>query len=69
MFQGAAVPVSVAVGPPAQLLAPVALASQDLDESPLELLAGAGVDDGIQAAVEVAKPKNHLEDRFRGLQS
>lgn len=69
MLQGAAVPVSVAVGPPAQLLALVALAPQDLDKGSLELLAGAGVDDGIQAAVEVAKPKNHLEDRFRGLQS
>lgn len=68
VLQGAVVPGSVAVGPPAQLLAPVALAPQDLDKSPLELFAGAGVDNGIQAAVEVAKPKNHLEDRFRGLQ-
>lgn len=37
-------------------------------EGPVELLAEAGVDDGVDAAVEVAQPKDHLEDGFRGLQ-
>lgn len=36
----------------------VTSAFEDADESQLELPAVAGVDDGIQAAVEVAKPED-----------
>lgn len=32
----------------------------------LKLLTGAGVDDGVDAAVKVAKPKRDLEDCVRG---
>lgn len=47
---------------------PVALALEQPDESSLELFAGAWVDDGVHAAVEVSQPEDDLEDNFRGLQ-
>lgn len=47
---------------------PVALALEKPDESSLELFAGAWVDDGVHAAVEVSQPEDDLEDHFRGLQ-
>lgn len=46
----------------------VTLAPEEPSESPLELLAGAGVDHGVDAAVEVAQPKDHLEYSFGWLQ-
>lgn len=46
----------------------VTLAPEEPGESPLELFAGAGVDHGVDAAVEVSQPKDHLEHSFRGLQ-
>lgn len=42
----------------------VTLALEEPGESALELFAGAGVDHGVDAAVEVAQPEDHLEDRF-----
>lgn len=36
------------------------LASQDANEGQLELAVVAGVDDGVQAAVEVAQPEDHF---------
>lgn len=42
-----------------------AAGTEHAEESPLELLAEARVDDGVQAAVEVAQPEGHLEDRLR----
>lgn len=44
-----------------------ALAPKDTHEGALELLAGARVDDGVEAAVEVAQPEHHLEHGVRGL--
>lgn len=44
------------------------LAPEEPSESPLELFAGAGVDHGVDAAVEVAQPKDHLEHGFRWFQ-
>lgn len=41
------------------------LAFQDPDESQLELAVVAGVDDGVQAAVEVTKPEDYFEEGFR----
>lgn len=59
----------VVVGPPALLLfLLMAAALEDADEGLFELSAVAGVDDGIQAAVEVAQPEDHLEERLRGTQ-
>lgn len=43
-------------GPP-----PTTLALEQADESSFELFAGAGVDDGVHAAVEVAEPEDNLE--------
>lgn len=48
--------------------ATAALAPKDTHEGALELLAGARVDDGVEAAVEVAQPEHHLEHGVRGLQ-
>lgn len=45
-----------------------ALAAQEAEEGALELAAGAGVDERVHAAVEVAEPEDYLEDAFRGLQ-
>lgn len=58
----------VVVDPPDGPWPPVALALEQPDEGALELLAGAGVDDGVHAAVEVSQPEDDLEDDFRGLQ-
>jgi hypothetical protein len=59
----------VVVGPPALLLfLLMAAALEDADEGLFELSAVAGVDDGIQAAVEVAQPEDHLKERLRGTQ-
>ena len=38
------------------------LAFEDADEGKLELAVVAGVDDGVQAAVEVAQPEDHFEE-------
>lgn len=43
----------------------VTSAFEDEAESVLELPAVAGIDDGIQAAVEVTEPENDLEDDVR----
>lgn len=43
----------------------VTLALEEPSESPLELFTGAGVDNGVDAAVEVSQPKDHLEHSFR----
>lgn len=58
----------VVVDAPDGTSSPVALALEQPDEGSLELLAGAGVDDGVHAAVEVSQPEDDLEDHFRGLQ-
>ncbi|TNN62249.1 hypothetical protein EYF80_027513 [Liparis tanakae] len=47
------------------MLTLVTLASEDADEGQLELAVIAGVDDGVQAAVEVAQPEDHFEEDFR----
>lgn len=46
----------------------VTLTPEEASESSLELFAGAGVDHGVDAAVEVAQPKDHLEHSIRWLQ-
>lgn len=46
----------------------VTLALEEPGERPLELFTGAGVDHGVDAAVEVAQPKDHLEHSFGWLQ-
>lgn len=56
--------VETAQGPPPAL----ALALEQPSEGPLELLAGARVDDGVDAAVEVAQPEDHFEDHPRRLE-
>lgn len=56
--------VEAAQSPPPAL----ALALKESGEGPLELLAGAGVDDGVDAAVEVAQPEDHFEHHPSGLQ-
>lgn len=53
---------SVVVGSPALSL--LTLTAQDADESLFKLTAGARVNDGVQAAVEVAEPEDHLEKRL-----
>lgn len=58
----------VVVDPPDGPAPPAALALEQPDERALELLAGARVDDGVHAAVEVSQPEDDLEDDFRGLQ-
>lgn len=58
----------VVVDPPDGPSPPVALALEQPDERALELLAGARVDDGVHAAVEVSQPEDNLEHDFRGLQ-
>lgn len=40
------------------------LAAQKAEESALELAAGAGVDERVHTAVEIAEPENNLEDAF-----
>lgn len=46
----------------------VTLAPEEPGESPLELLAGARVDHGVNAAVKVSQPKDHFEHSLRWLQ-
>ena len=46
----------------------VTLAPEEPSKSPLELFAGAGVDHWVDATVEVAQPKDHLEQSIRWLQ-
>lgn len=58
----------VVVDPPDGPSPPVALALEQPDERALELLAGARVDDGVHAAVEVSQPEDDLEHNFGGLQ-
>lgn len=41
---------------------PEAAGTEHTEESPLELLTEARVDDGVQATVEVAQPECHLEN-------
>lgn len=74
-FQRAAArPRPVGVGAAAQATATAAaaataaLAPEDAHEGALELLAGARVDDGVEAAVEVAQPEHHFEHGVGGLQ-
>lgn len=50
---------SVVVGSPALPL--VALTAQDADKSLFKLAAGAWIDDGVQAAIEVTEPEDYLE--------
>lgn len=40
--------------------------TQHTQEGFLKLLTGAGVDDGVDAAVEIAQPERYLEDCVRG---
>lgn len=40
----------------------MALAAQEAEEGPLELPAGARVDERVHATVEVAQPEDNLED-------
>lgn len=53
---------SVVVGSPAFSL--VALTAQDANETLFEFTAVAGINDGVQAAVEVAEPEDHLKKRL-----
>lgn len=43
----------------------MALAFQDANEGQLELAVVAGVDDGVEAAVEVAQPEDDFEEHIR----
>lgn len=45
------------------------MASQDLNESLLELAVIAGVNDGVQTAVEVAQPEDDFKERVRKTQA
>lgn len=56
---------AVVVGPPAGALALVTLAFQNANEGQLELAVVAGIDDGVEAAVEVAQPKDDFEEHLR----
>lgn len=60
----------MAVDAPEGAAAPatMALAAQEAEEGALELAAGAGVDERVHAAVEVAEPEDNLEDALGGLQ-
>lgn len=61
---GADVGGAVVVGLEAWALPLVTLAPEDTDEGQLELTVVAGVDDGVQAAVEVAQPEDDFEEDF-----
>lgn len=52
----------VAVDAPEAAAAPAALAAQEAEEGALELATGAGVDERVHTAVEVAQPEDDLED-------
>lgn len=58
----------VIVCPPARTFTLLALASEDPNEGQLELTVVAGVDDGVQAAVEIAKPEDDFEEDLRWAQ-
>ena len=66
--RGADVGGAVVVGSPAGAFALMTLAPQDANESQLELPIVAGVDDGVQAAVEVAQPEDDFKEDFRWAQ-
>lgn len=66
--RGAEVGGAVVVRLPAGTFALVALAFQDADEGQLELPVVAGVDDGVEAAVEVAEPEDDFEEDVRWAQ-
>lgn len=56
---------AVVVRPPALLFPLLTLAPEDLNEGLLELTAVTRVNNGVQAAVEVAQPEDHFEECFR----
>lgn len=56
---------AVVVRPPALLFLLLTLAPEDPNEGLLELTAVTGVNNGVQAAVEVAQPEDHFEECFR----
>lgn len=68
MSGGADVGRAVVVGLEARPLPLVTLAPEDTDERQLELAVVAGVDDGVQAAVEVAQPEDDFEEDLRRAQ-
>lgn len=55
----------VVISSPTQSSPVVTSAFEDEDESVLELPAVAGIDDRVQAAVEVTEPENDFEDGVR----
>lgn len=68
MSRGADVGGTVIVCPPPGSLTLVTLAAEDANEGDLELTVVAWVDDGVEAAVEVAQPKDHFEEEIRWAQ-
>lgn len=68
MSRGADVGGAVVVGLEARTLPLMTLTPEDTDEGQLELPVVAGVDDGVQAAVEVAQPEDDFEEDFRRAQ-
>lgn len=52
----------VAIDAPQASAASAALAAEEAQEGALELAAGAGVDERVHTAVEVAQPEDDLED-------
>lgn len=68
MSRGAEIGGTVIVCPPSGTFTLVTLASEDAYEGQLELTVVAGVDDGVQAAVEVAQPEDHFEEEIRRAQ-
>ena len=68
VYRGAEVRGAVVVCSPARTFSLVTLTSQDPNEGQLELAAVAGVDDRVQAAVEVAKPEDYFEEDLRWAQ-
>lgn len=65
---GADVGGAVVVGLEARALRLATLAPEDTDERQLKLPVVTGVDDGVQAAVEVAQPEDDFEEDFRRAQ-
>lgn len=62
MSRGAEVGGAVVVRPPAGAFTLVTLAPQDADEGQLELPVVAGVNDGVEAAVEIAEPEDDFKE-------
>lgn len=52
----------VAVDAPEAAAAAATLAAQEAEKGALELATGAGVDERVHTAVEVAQPEDDLED-------